>query len=120
MAASSESLQNTRSGILMRIWQSSLGKKYIMAVTGLALFGFVIAHLAGNLQIFLGPEKINSYAKLLKSNAGLLWTLRLGLLFVFVLHITSAFQLAVANRRARPLPYKNKKPVASTFANRTI
>jgi hypothetical protein len=66
--------------LLQRVWRSSLGKKYLMALTGLALFGFVVGHLVGNLQVFGNPELINSYAYFLKSKPGLLWGARLGLL----------------------------------------
>ncbi len=120
MAASAQSLQTSTAGLILRIWQSSLGKKYIMAITGLGLFVFVIVHMAGNLQIFLGPGKINEYAFFLKANLGILWTARIGLLAIVLLHIITAIQLALANRRARPVAYSDKKPVASTFANRTI
>jgi succinate dehydrogenase / fumarate reductase cytochrome b subunit len=120
MAASAQSLHHSKAGLIQRIWQSSLGKKYIMAITGLALFIFVIVHMAGNLQIFLGPESINAYAKLLKSNLVLLWTFRIGLLLIFLLHVTAASRLASTNRRARPVGYTFKKPVASTVANRTM
>lgn len=105
---------------LKTLYQSSLGKKYIMALTGLGLFVFVIIHMLGNLQIFLGPDPINAYALLLKSNPGLLWTLRVGLLAVAVLHITSAIQLIMINRRARPVSYSTDKIVAASFAARTI
>lgn len=121
MAASAERLQKLSSaGILMRIWQSSLGKKYIMAVTGLGLFGFVIIHMLGNLQVFIGPDAINSYAATLKSNPLILWGARLSLLAIVSLHIVSALQLSKINRQARPVAYANSKPVASSFANRTI
>jgi succinate dehydrogenase / fumarate reductase cytochrome b subunit len=106
--------------VLLRIWRSSLGKKYVMAVTGLGLFIFVIAHMAGNLQIFLGPEKINAYAYFLKANPGFLWTARLGLLLIAVLHVTAALQLALANRAARPVRYEEGKPTGASFASRTI
>ena len=102
------------------LFNSSPGKKYVMGVTGLLLFGFVIVHMIGNLQIFLGPEVINEYAASLKGLRALLWVLRLGLLFVVVLHITSAVQLALENRRARPRGYDKGKPVASSYAARTI
>lgn len=91
-----------------------------MAITGFGLWVFVIIHMLGNLQIFLGPEKINAYAALLKANPALLWSARIGLLFIAVLHIVAASQLVLANRRARPIGYEFKKPVASTFANRTM
>jgi succinate dehydrogenase cytochrome b subunit len=120
MAASAQSLRVTPAGALSRLWRSSLGKKYVMAITGFGLWLFVIVHMLGNLQIFLGPEKINAYAALLKANPALLWSARAGLLFIAILHITAATQLVLANRRARPVGYKFKKPVASTFANRTM
>lgn len=72
MAASAESMRATSAGLILRLWQSSIGKKYVMAVTGLGLFLFVIVHLLGNLQIYLGPSSINAYAKLLKSNPAVL------------------------------------------------
>lgn len=120
MAASAESMQASSAGLILRLWQSSIGKKYVMAVTGLALFLFVIVHLAGNLQIYLGPYKINEYAHLLKSTPAVLWGARAGLLAIAVLHIFTAAQLTRGNRKARPAGYAVGKPVASTFAQRTI
>jgi succinate dehydrogenase / fumarate reductase cytochrome b subunit len=105
---------------LKRFYGSSLGKKYIMALTGFALFAFVIAHMAGNLQIFLGRDAINSYAAFLKSRPALLWGARIGLLAVALLHVTAAVQLAIQNRRARPTGYDDNKVVASSFASRTM
>ena len=99
---------------------SSLGKKYVMAVTGLLLFLFVIVHMAANLQVFLGPAPINEYALALKSRFWLLWPARIGLLGVALLHVTTAVQLALENRRARPVRYEKGKPIASTYAARTI
>jgi succinate dehydrogenase / fumarate reductase cytochrome b subunit len=101
-------------------FRSSLGEKYVMAITGLALFGFVIGHMLGNLQIFLGPDQINAYAVFLKSKPGLLWTVRIGLLLTVVLHIVSALQLTRMNREARPAPYGNYKVVAASYASRTM
>lgn len=103
-----------------RFFSSSLGKKYVMALTGFALFAFVLAHMAGNLQIFLGAESINSYAAFLKARPGLLWSARIGLLVVVILHITAAIQLVRINRRARPVGYNDNKVVASSLAQRTI
>jgi succinate dehydrogenase / fumarate reductase cytochrome b subunit len=102
------------------LFKSSLGRKYLVAITGLGLFMFVIGHLLGNLQIFLGPDQINHYAEFLKSKPGLLWTVRLGLLLVVTLHIALTVQLALENRAARPLGYSHSKPPASTLASRTI
>lgn len=121
MAASAESMRrSSAAGLLLRLWQSSIGKKYVMAITGLGLFGFVIIHMLGNLQIYLGPEHLNAYARALKGTPALLWGARIGLLLITVLHITAALQLAAINRRARPIGYDKAKPVASSFAQRTI
>jgi len=106
--------------VLTRIWRSSLGKKYIMAITGLGLFIFVIIHMLGNLQIFAGREQINAYAAFLKSRPGLLWTARIGLLILAALHIISAIQLALENRAARPVRYAKWNPTAASLASRTI
>jgi len=106
--------------ILVRAYRSSLGKKYIMAISGFALFLFVIAHMAGNLQIFLGREAINSYAAFLKSKPGLLWSARAGLLILVILHIMAAIQLVSENSEARPVKYAEGKPTAASLASRTI
>ena len=105
--------------LLARAYRSSLGKKYIMAITGLLLFLFVIVHMAGNLQVFIGPDAVNAYAALLKSKPALLWAARAGLFIAAVLHILTAVQLAAENRAARPQPYAVGKPIA-TYAARTI
>jgi succinate dehydrogenase / fumarate reductase cytochrome b subunit len=104
--------------LLQRIWSSSLGKKYIMALTGAALFAFVIGHLVGNMQVFGPPELINEYAHFLKSKPGLIWGARLGLLAVVGLHIASAVTLARMNKAARPEPYAGKSAYGSTPQSR--
>lgn len=91
-----------------------------MAITGLGLFGFVIVHMLGNLQIFLGPDVINTYAAFLKSKPAVLWPARLILLFLVVLHIWSAIRLSAENRRARPIPYGEYQVVAASYASRTM
>src|SRR5258708_6150421 len=106
--------------IIANIFGSSLGKKYLMAATGLVLFLFVIAHLVGNLQIFLGPEAINRYGHFLQSNPELIWPARLVLLAMVGLHIWSAAQLTRENRAARPVPYGSYQPLCSTYASRTM
>jgi succinate dehydrogenase / fumarate reductase cytochrome b subunit len=106
--------------LLARAYRSSLGKKYIMALTGFLLFLFVVIHMLGNLQVYLGPEPMNAYASLLKSRPGLLWAARAGLLLLAILHITSAVQLAAENRTARPERYEEGRPTAASFASRTI
>jgi succinate dehydrogenase / fumarate reductase, cytochrome b subunit len=106
--------------IITNVFQSSLGKKYIMAVSGLVLFMFVVGHLAGNLQIFLGPEAINRYGYFLQSNPELIWPARLGLLAMLALHIWSATKLSLENKAARPVDYAVYQPVGSTYASRTM
>ena len=106
--------------IITHIFKSSLGKKYIMAVSGFVLFLFVIGHLAGNLQIFLGPEAINRYGHFLQSNPELIWPARLGLLLMVALHIWSASKLSIENKQARPVAYSEYRPIGSTYASRTM
>ena len=80
-------IANTQLMKVARFYESTIGKKAIMAVTGLILFGFLIAHMLGNLQIFLGPAVMNHYAETLHGNPALLWTVRTVLLISVVLHI---------------------------------
>jgi succinate dehydrogenase / fumarate reductase, cytochrome b subunit len=105
---------------MFNFFQSTLGKKYVMAITGVALFGFVIMHMLGNLQIFLGSDTINAYGAFLKSKPELLWLARILLLVMVVLHIVSAIQLSAANKRARPIGYGAYQPVGSSYASRTM
>ena len=85
------------------MFTSSLGKKYLMALSGLVLIGFVFVHMAGNLQILMGQEKINAYAHALQSlPMPILWGSRLFLLAAVVVHAVTAYQLIKENRRARP------------------
>jgi len=104
----------------LRFWQTTIGKKAIMAITGFLLFGFVVVHLIGNLQIFLPPEKINHYSAALKSRPVLLWGARITLLISVALHIWSSFQLWLLQRDARPIPYVKKANLHSTYASRTM
>lgn len=106
--------------VITNIFGSSLGKKYIMAVTGFALFLFVVGHMVGNLQIFLGPEAINRYGHFLQNLGEGLWVVRLSLLAIIVLHIWSAVKLSAENRAARPVAYASYKPVGSSYASRTM
>jgi len=104
--------------LVTRLWRSSLGKKYVMALTGAALFVFLIGHLVGNLQVFGPPELINGYAHFLKSKPGLLWGARLGLLGCVGLHIVAAVTLIQLNRSARPQAYAGGSAHGSTLASR--
>lgn len=104
----------------LRFWNTTNGKKAVMAATGVVLAGFVIGHLLGNLQIFLGPDRFNGYARTLKSLPELLWPVRIALLVSVILHIWSSVQLAVVKSEARPVGYVRTKSTASTYASRTM
>jgi succinate dehydrogenase / fumarate reductase cytochrome b subunit len=100
--------------------RSSVGSKVTMALTGIALLGFVVAHMVGNLQVYAGPEKLNAYAHLLQSLGAGLWVMRLGLLAIFVLHVATAIRLWRANDAARPAKYAVNAYNTSTYASRTM
>jgi succinate dehydrogenase / fumarate reductase cytochrome b subunit len=104
----------------MNFFRSSLGKKYVMAVTGFALLVFVIGHMVGNLQVFLGSDQINAYGNFLQTTPELLWTVRVGLVVMIVLHVYSAITLWAENRAARPIPYGQFEPLAASLASRTM
>ena len=91
-----------------------------MAITGLVLVGFVIGHLIGNLQIFLGPEALNRYGHFLQSTPELIWPVRIVLLAMVGLHIAAAIALTRENRAARPVPYAHFEVVAASYASRTM
>jgi succinate dehydrogenase / fumarate reductase, cytochrome b subunit len=106
--------------LIERVWQSSLGKKYVMALTGGALFAFVLGHLLGNLQVFGSPDLINRYGHFLKSKPALLWSVRIGLLVCVGFHITAAISLTALNKAARPEGYAGGSAYGSTLASRTM
>jgi len=106
---------------LVAFYRSTIGKKIIMAVTGLIGIGFVIVHMAGNLQVFVSQDKINSYGALLHGPlAELLWLVRIILIVAVVLHVLMAYQLTVRSRAARPVGYEHKEPQVATIASRTM
>jgi succinate dehydrogenase / fumarate reductase cytochrome b subunit len=103
------------------LWQSSVGKKAVMAVTGLVLVAYLISHVLANLLVFGGPDRINRYAALLHGTGAALWGARLVLFAAAMLHILAAVQLTLRSRAARPQPYAGgREPQASTLAGRTI
>ncbi len=109
------------------LWGTMVGKKVVMAVTGLVLVGFVVAHMLGNLKIFLGAEAIDAYAAFLRTMGEpmvpysvLLWVVRIVLLACVALHITAAVQLTRMNWAARPHGYDTKQSIATTYAARTM
>ena len=105
---------------LRAYWRSTIGKKQVMAVTGLVLVAWVALHMVGNLQVFQGPEAINHYAALLQGLKGPLWAMRLGLLACVTLHVVAATQLTLRSRAARPEEYALRTPQVSTFAARSL
>ncbi len=102
------------------LFHSSIGKKFLMALTGLVLFGFATGHLIGNLQIFSPPEKINHYGHLLESLGIGLWLIRGFLLACAVVHVWVALQLTAENRAARPQPYGVEFTHRATLASRVM
>ena len=104
----------------VRLWDSTNGKKAVMAVSGFILFLFVLGHMLGNLQVFEGPAQFNRYAQLLRILPEALWTVRIILIIMVILHIVAAVQLALRKRAARPIEYAKRKPVGSTYASRTM
>ncbi len=102
-------------------YDSTIGKKVVMAVTGVILFGYVLGHLIGNLQIYSpDPQQINNYAKFLHSHAILLWGVRTLLLASVVLHITASVQLWLLKQKARPQAYVKKDDLPASYAARTM
>jgi succinate dehydrogenase / fumarate reductase, cytochrome b subunit len=112
---------------LLRFWQSAVGKKWVMALSGIGLLGYVLAHMVGNLKLFLGKAHLNEYAEWLRTlgepalpRTVVLWALRIGLLAAFVLHIVAAAQLTRMNQRARGDYQASRDYVAANFASRTM
>ncbi len=106
--------------LLGSILHSSIGKKLLMAATGLVLFGFVTGHLLGNLQVFLPPEAINLYAYRLESLGALLWIIRAFLLVCLVIHVWVALKLTLENQAARPVTYGVNHVNRATLASRVM
>jgi succinate dehydrogenase / fumarate reductase, cytochrome b subunit len=103
-----------------QIYRSTIGKKIIMAVTGLVLVGFVVVHMLGNTLIFQGPDRINAYSRFLHGAGELLWLVRIVLITALALHVDAAFQLTRRAHAARPIGYDQQQPQVSTVAVRTI
>ena len=103
------------------LWHTSVGKKAVMAVTGILMVAYLITHVLANLLVFQGPEQINSYSRFLHGTGGALWMARLVLLAALVLHIVAAVQLTARRRAARPVGYAGgREAQVSTFASRSI
>jgi succinate dehydrogenase / fumarate reductase cytochrome b subunit len=126
-APAGKSRRGWSSNPAVALWGTMVGKKVVMAVTGFVLVGFVIAHMLGNLKIFLGAETIDAYAVFLRTIGEplfpyslLLWVVRIILLTCVTLHITAAVQLTRMNWAARPQGYDTKRSIATTYAARTM
>jgi succinate dehydrogenase / fumarate reductase, cytochrome b subunit len=100
--------------------ETTIGKKALLAVSGLVLYGFVIGHMLGNLQVFMGPEQINGYAAGLKANALLLWGVRGVLLLAVAVHAIIAIQLIAATSSARPVGYRAQQSISANYASKTM
>ena len=117
-----------RKFFLLDLYSTAVGKKYVMALTGIAMMGYVLAHMVGNLKMYLGPEEINHYAEFLRDllvpllpRGVALWILRIGLLGAAVLHIHAAYSLTVLNREARSVKYQSERDYqVANFASRTM
>jgi succinate dehydrogenase / fumarate reductase, cytochrome b subunit len=122
------SLTRTRPASGMRaLWHTSIGKKFVMAVTGLIWFGYLIAHLWGNLKIYAGPNYLNEYGAFLRTvgeplfgSSQLLWLARIVLIPALAMHVITALQLTQRDRRSRPHGYAVRKNLESTLASRTM
>lgn len=101
-------------------YRSLVGKKVIMAVTGVLLLLWIAGHLLGNLQIFEGPERLNAYAAFLKKTGEIIWAVRVVMLVALVLHIVASIQVSLAAKRARPIGYAVKKSIETSYAARTM
>lgn len=112
---------------LKNFYASSIGKKAVMAITGVFLFGWIFLHMLGNLKVYLGPEHYNEYAKFLITmgspllpNKGALILVRILLIVAVALHIDAATRLTIMNRKARPIDYRQRDFEAADYASRTM
>jgi succinate dehydrogenase / fumarate reductase cytochrome b subunit len=104
----------------LTLFDTTIGKKAVMAVTGLLLFGFLIGHMLGNLQIFLGPDALNAYAEKLQSMGPLLWGVRVVLLTSLILHMWMVVDLYARSIAARPVAYRVNRTIATNYAAKAM
>jgi succinate dehydrogenase / fumarate reductase cytochrome b subunit len=112
----------------IELYRSYVGKKYVMAITGIMLMGFVFAHMIGNLKMYLGPDEFDHYAEFLRvllvpilPRTVTLWLMRIGLIGAFFLHVHAAWSLTRINHAARETKYQGPRDyVAANFASRTM
>jgi succinate dehydrogenase / fumarate reductase, cytochrome b subunit len=105
---------------VLALWHTSVGKKAVMAATGVIMVAYLVTHVLANLLVFQGPDQINAYSRFLHGTGGALWVARLVLLAAVGLHIVAAVQLTGRRRAARPVAYVERQPQVSTLASRTI
>lgn len=120
MSTSVTPVSAPRASRLGALWNSAVGKKALMAVTGIVLFLFVLVHMIGNLQAFQGAEKLDHYAELLRISPPFLWFTRIVLLVAALVHAVAGIQLWSERQRARPVAYQDFRPVVSSTASRTM
>lgn len=107
-------------GWIADFYRSVIGKKMVMAVSGILLVGFLLSHMASNILVFKDPESLTHYGEWLRSFGPLLWVARLGLITLAVLHIVSAVQLTRLSQQARPIGYQKLASTASTWGARSM
>lgn len=118
--ASKPDLPDSSRGIVARAQLTLVSAKFLMAISGAGLLGFVFMHMLGNFQIYLGQEALNAYAKFLKSMPALLWSARISLFALFAIHLGLAVYLKKQNKSARPQQYVVSDPVGASLASRTM
>ncbi len=122
------SANRRRAPFFITFYRSAVGKKYVMAITGIIGMGFVLVHMIGNLKMFLGQAELNHYGEFLREllvpilpRTVVLWLLRIGLIVALLLHLHAAYSLTVMNHKARPVKYQSHRDyVAADFASRTM
>jgi succinate dehydrogenase / fumarate reductase cytochrome b subunit len=105
---------------LFALWETTVGKKVAMAVTGIVMVLFLISHMVSNVLVFKNPAHLDSYAAWLRSLGPALWIARAGLLAAVTIHIIAAYQLTMRARRARPVSYRRHELQVATYASRTM
>jgi succinate dehydrogenase / fumarate reductase cytochrome b subunit len=110
----------TATGLCRGLIVRSVGKKVLMAVSGVIALCFVTGHMVGNLQVFMGPDQLNTYAETLHRMGSAIWIIRLSLLAVFIVHIYMGVQLKLENLASRPVGYNRTDTVKATLASRTM
>jgi len=126
-SGSATATRSRRTPFFLELYRSALGKKYVMAITGIIGLGYIFAHMVGNLKLYQGPEALDDYAKFLKNllypivpQTAILNGLRAVLILALIFHVLAAVQLTRMNRLARPTRYKTRDYVAANFASRTM